>query len=37
MSQQGNKIFDDACLEALKKYPYEIYSDKIKDIDPMNI
>ncbi|MHC4072792.1 MAG: hypothetical protein ACYTGS_12300, partial [Planctomycetota bacterium] len=23
--------------ELLRKYPYQIYADKIKDIDPLNI
>ena len=34
LSEQNMKKY---CLETLKKYPYEIYFDKIKDIDPMNI
>ena len=37
MNEQGDKIFANYCLETLKKYSYEVYSDKIKDIDPMNI
>ena len=34
---QGNKKFTDYCLEILKKYPYEMYPDKIEDIDLTNI
>ena len=37
ISEIARKQFADYCLEILKKYPYDIYSDNIKDIDPMNI
>ncbi|MBN2590898.1 MAG: hypothetical protein JXA96_13620 [Sedimentisphaerales bacterium] len=37
IGEMAIKEMADYCLESLKKYPYEIYSDKIKDINPMNI
>ncbi len=37
MSEMAIKKFDNYCLDTLKKYPYEVYVDKIKDIDPMKI
>jgi hypothetical protein len=37
MNETGIKKMTHYCLDTLKKYPYEIYSDKIKDINIMNI
>ncbi len=37
MSEMAIQNMEDYCMETLKKYPYEVYSDRIKDIDPMNI
>lgn len=37
MSEMAIRHMADYCMETLKKYPYEVYSDRIKDIDPMNI
>ncbi|MBN1973045.1 MAG: peptidyl-prolyl cis-trans isomerase [Sedimentisphaerales bacterium] len=37
MSEKAYNIMIDYCLSILKKYHYEIYFDKIKDINPMNI
>ncbi len=37
MSEIAIQKMEDYCMETLKKYPYEVYSDRIKDIDPMNI
>ncbi|MEJ2646941.1 MAG: peptidylprolyl isomerase [Sedimentisphaerales bacterium] len=37
MTEQADKGFADYCMERLKKYPYEIYKDKVKDIDPTNV
>ena len=37
MSEQREAIFEQHGNEVLKKYTYQIYADKIKDIDPLNI
>lgn len=37
MSIIADKNMEDYCLDTLKKYHYEIFSDRIKNIDPMNI
>jgi len=37
LGEQRKQILDDFGREILKKYPHEIYTDKIKDIDPLNI
>ena len=37
MGEQREAIFERYCNELLKKYTYQIYADKIKDIDPLNI
>jgi len=36
-SEQSNAALDRFKKELLEKYPYEIYADRIKDIDPLNI
>ena len=35
MTQRRQEMFDAYETELLQKYPYEIYADKIKDIDPL--
>ncbi len=37
MGEQREAIFEKYCSELLKKYTYQIYADKIKDIDPLDI
>jgi hypothetical protein len=37
MSEQFKALMDRYGKELLKKYPYQIYPDRIKDIDPLNI
>ena len=37
MSEQRNALLADYRRELLKKYPHEIYSERIKDIDPLDI
>ena len=37
MSEQNNALIDLYGKELLKKYPYQIYPDSIKDIDPLDI
>ena len=37
ITEKSSKIMADYCIDALKKYTYEIYTDRIKDINPMNI
>ena len=37
MSTQQQALMKKYTKELLEKYPYEIYSEKIKDIDPLNI
>jgi hypothetical protein len=37
MSEQREAIFEQYGNELLKKYTYQIYADKIKDIDPLDI
>ncbi len=37
VSEQRNAALAKYRQELLKKYPYEIYADRIKDIDPLNI
>jgi len=37
MSEQREAIFEQYGNEVLKKYTYQIYADKIKDIDPLDI
>ena len=37
MSDQRVAIFEKYGNEILKKYTYQIYADKIKDIDPLKI
>jgi hypothetical protein len=37
MNEQFKALIDRYGKELLKKYPYQIYPDRIKDIDPLNI
>jgi N-methylhydantoinase B/oxoprolinase/acetone carboxylase alpha subunit len=37
VSEQRNALLEKYGKELLEKYQYEIYADKIKDIDPLNI
>lgn len=37
MSEQNKALIAQYGKELLSKYPYQIYADKIKDIDPLNI
>jgi len=37
MSEQYEALIDQYSKELLDKYPYQIYGDKIKDINPLNI
>ena len=37
MSDQREAVFEQYGNEVLKKYTYQIYADKIKNIDPLNI
>lgn len=37
MGEQRNEILAEYRKELLGKYPYEIYADKIKDVNPLNI
>ena len=37
MSEKRDAIFEQYGKEVLKKYTYQIYADKIKDIDPLKI
>jgi hypothetical protein len=37
LGEKRNKILADYRKELLQKYPYEIYADRIKDIDPLKI
>ncbi|MBN2182152.1 MAG: peptidyl-prolyl cis-trans isomerase [Sedimentisphaerales bacterium] len=37
LSERGAALVKEYGLEILKKYKYEIYYDRIKDIDPLNI
>jgi hypothetical protein len=37
MSEQHKALIDLHGKELLKKYPYQIYPDSIKDIDPLDI
>ena len=37
LSEQRNTLLEKFSKEILEKYPHEIYADRIKDIDPLNI
>jgi hypothetical protein len=37
MDEQFKALVAQYGKELLSKYPYQIYADKIKDIDPLNI
>ena len=37
MTERREAAFEQYCNEVLKKYTYQIYADKIKNIDPLNI
>lgn len=37
MSEQNNELVDKYGKELLKKYPYQIFADRIKDVDPLDI
>jgi peptidyl-prolyl cis-trans isomerase C len=37
IGEKKNKILADYRKELLQKYPYEIYADRIKDIDPLKV
>jgi hypothetical protein len=37
LSEKGQLLIAEHGKDLLKKYPHEIYVDKIKDIDPFNI
>ncbi len=37
VSERGNALLENYGKELLEKYKYEIYADRIKDIDPLNI
>lgn len=37
MSEQGKALIEKYGNELLRKYPHQIYADRIKDIDPLNI
>ena len=37
MSEQYKKLVDNYGKELLTKYPYQIYADRIKDVDPLDI
>ena len=37
MSERSKALVDQYGKELLEKYSYQIYADRIKDIDPLNI
>jgi spore coat protein CotF len=37
LGEQRNALLEKFSKELLEKYKYEIYADRIKDIDPLNI
>ncbi len=37
VAEQRNTLLDKYGKELLGKYPHEIYADRIKDIDPLDI
>ncbi len=37
LNEQRNAILENYRKELLKKYPYEIYAERVRDIDPLNI
>ena len=37
VGEQRNALLEKYGKELLGKYPYEIYADRIKDIDPLDI
>jgi hypothetical protein len=37
IEERRNSVLDSYRKELLEKYPYELYADRIQDIDPLNI
>ena len=37
MTEQRQQVLEEYQKELLKKYPHEIFGDRIKDLDPLEI